>query len=87
MQVRRIRIDAEQAGQRIDNFLLRELKGVPKTRIYRLLRKGGRSVHGEGKGKAGGDRQRSHHVVYPRPVSGGWAVPATLSPSRAIAAV
>ena len=33
-------ISAEQAGQRIDNFLLRVLKGVPKSRIYRLLRKG-----------------------------------------------
>jgi 23S rRNA pseudouridine955/2504/2580 synthase len=33
-------ISAEQAGQRIDNFLLRILKGVPKSRIYRLLRKG-----------------------------------------------
>ncbi len=33
-------IAAEQAGQRIDNFLLRTLKGVPKSRIYRLLRKG-----------------------------------------------
>ncbi len=27
-------------GQRIDNFLLTRLKGVPKTMIYRLLRKG-----------------------------------------------
>jgi 23S rRNA pseudouridine955/2504/2580 synthase len=33
-------ISAEQAGQRIDNFLLRVLKGVPKSRVYRLLRKG-----------------------------------------------
>lgn len=33
-------IDAEIAGQRIDNFLLNRLKGVPKSRIYRLLRKG-----------------------------------------------
>jgi 23S rRNA pseudouridine955/2504/2580 synthase len=33
-------ISTEQAGQRIDNFLLRHLKGVPKSRIYRLLRKG-----------------------------------------------
>ncbi|MFZ0468141.1 MAG: 23S rRNA pseudouridine(955/2504/2580) synthase RluC [Thiogranum sp.] len=33
-------ISAEQAGQRIDNFLLRILKGVPKSRVYRLLRKG-----------------------------------------------
>ena len=27
-------------GQRLDNFLLRVLKGVPRTHIYRLLRKG-----------------------------------------------
>ncbi|MEN8762706.1 MAG: 23S rRNA pseudouridine(955/2504/2580) synthase RluC [Thiogranum sp.] len=33
-------ISTEQAGQRIDNFLLRFLKGVPKSRVYRLLRKG-----------------------------------------------
>ncbi|MCO6413185.1 MAG: 23S rRNA pseudouridine(955/2504/2580) synthase RluC [Thiogranum sp.] len=33
-------ISVEQAGQRIDNFLLRVLKGVPKSRVYRLLRKG-----------------------------------------------
>ena len=28
------------AGQRIDNFLLRHLKGVPKSKIYRIIRKG-----------------------------------------------
>ncbi len=33
-------IKPEEAGQRIDNFLLRVLKGVPKSRVYRLLRKG-----------------------------------------------
>jgi 23S rRNA pseudouridine955/2504/2580 synthase len=33
-------VDAEYAGQRLDNFLIRLLKGVPKSRIYRLLRKG-----------------------------------------------
>ncbi len=35
-----VEIDADQADQRIDNFLLGLLKGVPRTRIYRLLRKG-----------------------------------------------
>jgi len=39
-QVRFITIDSEDAGQRIDNFLLKTLKGVPKSMIYRLLRKG-----------------------------------------------
>ncbi len=33
-------VDEEYAGQRLDNFLIRILKGVPKSRIYRLLRKG-----------------------------------------------
>jgi len=39
-QVRFFTIDSEDAGQRIDNFLLRTLKGVPKSMLYRLLRKG-----------------------------------------------
>ncbi len=38
--VRVVEIDAGSDGQRIDNFLLRELKGVPKSRIYNLLRRG-----------------------------------------------
>lgn len=39
-KVRYITIDGEDAGQRIDNFLLRTLKGVPKSHLYRLMRKG-----------------------------------------------
>jgi len=33
-------IDADYNGQRIDNYLFTRLKGVPKSRIYRILRKG-----------------------------------------------
>lgn len=33
-----IEIGEESAGQRIDNFLFRHLKGVPKSHIYRILR-------------------------------------------------
>ena len=33
-------VSEDEAEQRIDNFLLSRLKGVPKSRIYRLLRKG-----------------------------------------------
>ncbi|MEY2695867.1 MAG: hypothetical protein RL333_5, partial [Pseudomonadota bacterium] len=33
-------IDAGHAGQRVDNFLLTYLKGVPKSLIYRILRTG-----------------------------------------------
>lgn len=39
-QVRFVDIDADAAGQRIDNFLITQLKGVPKSHVYRLLRKG-----------------------------------------------
>lgn len=35
-----VEIDGERAGQRIDNFLLSYLKGVPKSMIYKILRKG-----------------------------------------------
>ncbi|MDH3616453.1 MAG: RluA family pseudouridine synthase [Gammaproteobacteria bacterium] len=45
-KVRKIRIDNELAGQRIDNFLRRELPGVPKGRLYRLLRRGEVRVNG-----------------------------------------
>ncbi|MHB8253325.1 MAG: RluA family pseudouridine synthase [Acidiferrobacter sp.] len=38
--VRWITIDAERSGQRLDNFLLATLKGVPRTHIYRIVRKG-----------------------------------------------
>jgi 23S rRNA pseudouridine955/2504/2580 synthase len=34
------RITADEAGQRIDNFLMRHFKTVPRSRVYRLLRKG-----------------------------------------------
>jgi 23S rRNA pseudouridine955/2504/2580 synthase len=45
-EVRHVEIDAEAAGQRIDNFLVRELKGVPKSHVYRLLRSGQVRVNG-----------------------------------------
>ncbi|HYD97630.1 MAG TPA: RluA family pseudouridine synthase [Noviherbaspirillum sp.] len=39
-QVRLVTISEEEADQRIDNFLLRVCKGVPKSHIYRVLRSG-----------------------------------------------
>ena len=35
-----VNVSEEEAGQRIDNFLIRILKGVPKSHVYRLLRTG-----------------------------------------------
>jgi len=37
---RQVTVDAEAADRRLDNFLLTELKGLPRTRVYRLIRKG-----------------------------------------------
>ena len=45
-QVRKVCIDSELAGQRIDNFLRRELPGLPKGRLYRLIRRGEVRVNG-----------------------------------------
>jgi 23S rRNA pseudouridine955/2504/2580 synthase len=38
--VRHCDVDADTAGQRLDNFLLGELKGVPRSHVYRLIRSG-----------------------------------------------
>jgi len=35
-----VEIDSDNSGQRIDNYLLGRLKGVPRSRIYKLLRSG-----------------------------------------------
>lgn len=39
-KVRQVNVTEDEAGQRIDNFLARYLKGVPKSHIYRILRRG-----------------------------------------------
>ena len=50
--VKHLTIDEGSAGQRLDNFLLRELKGVPKTHVYRVIRAGEVRVN---KGRASAD--------------------------------
>ena len=47
-----LEVGAEQAGQRIDNYLIRWLKGVPKSHVYRILRSGEVRVN---KGRIGPD--------------------------------
>ena len=44
--VRHERIDEASAGQRIDNYLMRIAKGVPKSHVYRILRSGEVRVNG-----------------------------------------
>ena len=50
--MRHLTVDDESAGQRLDNFLLRHLKGVPKTHVYRVIRSGEVRVN---KGRAAAD--------------------------------
>jgi 23S rRNA pseudouridine955/2504/2580 synthase len=45
-------VDDESDGQRLDNFLIRRLKGVPKTHVYRVIRSGEVRVNA---GRAGAD--------------------------------
>lgn len=51
-QVKTVTVDEESAGQRLDNFLIRHLKGVPKTHVYRIIRSGEVRVN---KGRASAD--------------------------------
>ena len=50
--VHRVQIDEGSEGQRLDNFLVKLLKGVPKTHVYRLIRSGEVRVN---KGRAQAD--------------------------------
>ena len=52
--VRHREVDEEHAGQRLDNFLLASLKGVPRTHVYRLIRSGQVRVNG---GRVKADRR------------------------------
>ena len=40
LQATLVTVDEDYAGQRLDNFLIRQLKGVPKTHVYRIIRSG-----------------------------------------------
>jgi 23S rRNA pseudouridine955/2504/2580 synthase len=44
--VRFVEVDPSRSGQRLDNFLLGQLKGVPRSHVYRLLRRGEVRVNG-----------------------------------------
>ncbi len=65
-EVKQVEVDEESAGQRLDNFLLRQLKGVPKTHVYRIIRSGEVRVN---KGRASADtRVQAGDLVRVPPV-------------------
>ena len=66
VEVKWLTVDEESAGQRLDNFLIRHLKGVPKTHVYRIIRSGEVRVN---KGRAYADtRIETGDVVRLPPV-------------------
>ncbi|MFD1711690.1 RluA family pseudouridine synthase [Ottowia flava] len=80
--VRWLTVDEESAGQRLDNYLLRHLKGVPKTHVYRIIRSGEVRIN---KGRASADarvapgdvvRVPPVRVAEAKPTDGPQAAPA-----------
>jgi len=61
-----VTVDEDYEGQRLDNFLIRQLKGVPKTHVYRIIRSGEVRIN---KGRAQADtRVKAGDVVRLPPV-------------------
>ena len=61
-----VTVDENSDGQRLDNFLMRQLKGVPKTHVYRIIRSGEVRIN---KGRAQADtRVHTGDVVRLPPV-------------------
>jgi 23S rRNA pseudouridine955/2504/2580 synthase len=61
-----VTVDEDYAGQRLDNFLIRQLKGVPKTHVYRIIRSGEVRIN---KGRAHADtRVEAGDIVRLPPV-------------------
>ncbi|MFT4269336.1 MAG: RluA family pseudouridine synthase [Xenophilus sp.] len=78
--VRFLTVDEESAGQRLDNYLFRRLKGVPKTHVYRVIRSGEVRLN---KGRAQADsRVAAGDVVRLPPVRVAGS-PAAEAPPRA----
>lgn len=64
--IRLLEVSASESGQRIDNYLMKHLKGVPRSMIYRLLRKG--SVRVNKKRKKADYRIESGDIIKIPPV-------------------
>src|SRR5271167_3870661 len=91
-------VDEAGVGQRVDNFLLRLLKGVPKSHIYRILRSGEVRVNrrrvGPDERLAAGDRLRVPPIRAALPAkragsgpAGGGAIPPVLYEDDALVAL
>src|SRR5262249_39952521 len=73
-KVRQVTVGEQGAGQRLDNFLGRILKDVPRSHIFRVIRKG--EVRVNGKRAKPETRLQSTDIVRVPPVRTGAAAPA-----------
>ena len=64
--VRQIEVDSEGAGTRLDQFLLRLLPSVPRSRVFRIVRKG--EVRVNGKRADPNQRLQEHDIVRVPPI-------------------
>jgi 23S rRNA pseudouridine955/2504/2580 synthase len=79
-QASHLQVDESSSGQRLDNFLMRVLKGVPKTHIYRVIRSGEVRIN---KGRAAADtRVRGGDDVRLPPVRLAQRPAAAAAPAR-----
>lgn len=62
--VRLVKVDADRSGQRLDNYLLMLLKGVPRTAIYRMIRTGQVRINGS-RAKAASRIEQGDEVRIP----------------------
>ena len=63
-RVRYVTVDADRAGQRLDNFLLNQMKGAPRSLVYRVLRSGEVRVN-KGRSKPGYRIQAGDSIRIP----------------------
>ncbi|MDR0439959.1 MAG: RluA family pseudouridine synthase [Candidatus Accumulibacter sp.] len=64
--VTRLLVDAEDEGQRLDNYLLRVCKGVPKSHVYRIIRSG--EVRLNGRRAAASERVKAQDALRIPPI-------------------
>lgn len=83
-RVRHVRVPADHAGQRLDNFLVSLLEGVPRSLVYRLVRTGQVRVNG-GRAKPMKKLQAGDEVRIP-PVTSSPSGPARV-PDRLVAEI
>jgi 23S rRNA pseudouridine955/2504/2580 synthase len=79
---RTVRVDAEHAGQRLDNFLAARFRDVPRARLYRSVRTGEVRVN---KGRARQDYRLNEGDLVRLPPLSGSRPPAEAVPSPALA--